>query len=298
MSAADISRNFGDWQSKALQHPVTITHHGRPRLMLVSVEAFEKEQTEFSTKGQTVAFSAQHQTVIDQMKEAYYALDANLLVIEANAGAERYFAMTREALIGNDLRDLFPETRESLVWGRYRHVMLTGEQTEFRVKASIRGRPRMNIRAFPYDGGGVGVMFSPAQAEEEASMLQKRGAALLGAIACEPALSVAVLNARGGLELMDEAFCALTGFSRSQLETLTLAELVKIPDQTLLTRTMNATVRDDQPKAIDVTLLTRGGDAREVRLTMGAAAHDVAPEEVVVCAIDLNRLRQSSQTDV
>lgn len=34
VSAADVIRNFGLWQERALAGPITITHHGRARTVL------------------------------------------------------------------------------------------------------------------------------------------------------------------------------------------------------------------------------------------------------------------------
>ena len=290
VSAADISRNFGDWQSKALQWPVTITHHGRPRLMLVSVEAFKNAEPKREVDEPAAELSAQFRSVLSHIKEAFYALDQNFQVIEANAAAEDYFGLTREAMLGNDLRELIPHTRDSFAWDIYRRVMTTGELAEFKVKASIRGRPKLNVKAFPYDGGGVGVMFTSLEIADQESVLRKRGEGLFKALKCEPALSVAVLNGRGGIELASDAFCALTGFDRGQLETLTLAELVGAAERAPLVKALNEALREDAPTSIDVTLMTKAGGDKKVRLSLGAAAHDVVADEIVVCAVDVEMM--------
>jgi prevent-host-death family protein len=290
VSAADISRNFGDWQSRAMQKPVIITHHGRPRLMLVSVEAFKKAEADPQALSVAADVVTQFQSVLSQIREAFYALNKDFQIIEVNAAAERYFGLTRSAMLGKDFRQLIPHTRDSMAWDIYRRVMQTGEQAEFKINGSIRGRPKLNVKAFPFDGGGVGVMFTSNEIADQESLLRKRGEALFKALKCEPALSVAVLNSRGGIELADDAFCDLTGFRRDQLESLTLAELVGTAQRTLLMKAMNETLRDDVPKALDVALLTKSGDTKSVRLSLGAAAHDVAADEIVVWAVDVDRI--------
>mgnify|MGYP001111566096 FL=1 len=42
VTAAEIIRNFGYWQQQALSHPVTVTHHGRARVTLISTEEYER----------------------------------------------------------------------------------------------------------------------------------------------------------------------------------------------------------------------------------------------------------------
>lgn len=41
-TAADLQRNFSLWQDRALRTPVTVTHHGRRRLVLVSAEEYDR----------------------------------------------------------------------------------------------------------------------------------------------------------------------------------------------------------------------------------------------------------------
>lgn len=40
-TAAEVSRNFGRWQDQALAGPVVVTHHGRPRVVVVSAQQYE-----------------------------------------------------------------------------------------------------------------------------------------------------------------------------------------------------------------------------------------------------------------
>ena len=40
--AAEVQRHFALWQDKALRRPVVVTSQGRPRAMMISVEAFER----------------------------------------------------------------------------------------------------------------------------------------------------------------------------------------------------------------------------------------------------------------
>ncbi|MGB5093590.1 MAG: type II toxin-antitoxin system Phd/YefM family antitoxin [Parvibaculum sp.] len=40
--AADVQRNFSLWQDRALLKPVGITRNGRPRLVMMSVEEYQR----------------------------------------------------------------------------------------------------------------------------------------------------------------------------------------------------------------------------------------------------------------
>ncbi len=41
-TSADVQRNFSLWQDRALRHPIGITRNGRPRLVLLSIEEYER----------------------------------------------------------------------------------------------------------------------------------------------------------------------------------------------------------------------------------------------------------------
>jgi prevent-host-death family protein len=42
VTATEFQRNFGQYEDKALVEPVSITRHGRERVVLLSKEAFDK----------------------------------------------------------------------------------------------------------------------------------------------------------------------------------------------------------------------------------------------------------------
>ncbi|MGE0531368.1 MAG: hypothetical protein AB7G40_03200 [Hyphomonadaceae bacterium] len=41
VSSADFIRNIGYWQNEALRQPISITHHGRERLVLAAPDALQ-----------------------------------------------------------------------------------------------------------------------------------------------------------------------------------------------------------------------------------------------------------------
>jgi prevent-host-death family protein len=41
-TAADVQRNFGRYRDAARRSPVTVTHHGRPSVVIVAAEEYER----------------------------------------------------------------------------------------------------------------------------------------------------------------------------------------------------------------------------------------------------------------
>ena len=120
VSAADISRNFGEWQSKAMLKPVVITHHGRARLVLQSIEAFERGQNAGepgASHDEAQHVTARLRSLLGQIPEGFFAIDPDFRLTDVNRVGELYFGVAREDMIGRDLRDMVPETRRSVAWG-------------------------------------------------------------------------------------------------------------------------------------------------------------------------------------
>lgn len=289
VTAAEISRNFGEWQSRAMQVPVTITHHGRPRLMLLSIDLFNEtagpepggavEQDVAHTNGQLRA-------ILNQIHSGFMAFDKDLRVIDINPAAELFLGLARAELIGRDMRDLVPQSRTSIAWDFYRRVLQTGETLEFRVRSTLRSGPPLKVQAFPYDDVGVGVLFSNLSSQEEVRVLKERDDAMKAALQFEPAISLLRLNARGVIEEVDEHFCAMSGFSAAQLGGLMLTELANAKERPLLQRALNAAIREDMPKAVSAAIVTREGAEKRLRFNMSLVTHESVPEDVMVWAID------------
>jgi prevent-host-death family protein len=42
VTSAELQRKLGEIQDRALREPVTVTHHGRPRLVILSAEEYRR----------------------------------------------------------------------------------------------------------------------------------------------------------------------------------------------------------------------------------------------------------------
>ncbi|HEX2886722.1 type II toxin-antitoxin system prevent-host-death family antitoxin [Vineibacter terrae] len=41
-TSAEVQKNFGRYQDEARRHPVTVTRHGRPSVVIVAADEFER----------------------------------------------------------------------------------------------------------------------------------------------------------------------------------------------------------------------------------------------------------------
>ena len=80
ITSAEFQRNLGLYQDKALAEPVTITKNGRERLVLLSVEEYERLKRRDRRVGLTAELSDEWIEAVEKAKvpDQYAYLDAEL----------------------------------------------------------------------------------------------------------------------------------------------------------------------------------------------------------------------------
>jgi len=244
-TAAEISRNFGHWQDRAMQGPVLVTHHGRPRLVVLSAEEFVRIS---EGEGQTPVAEGDdmeqlsRENFIANMFEGFVFFDAELRV--------RYLNRVAVASMGRSLRDLVGKAVDSPEFGeagvvlaaRLRRVLRTGEVAQFEAKGFFNPHRYFESRAFPFQGG-VGVTFShltellDLRRDAEASLARGHAVDALGMV-CQ--LDV---NAMGFVETANAAFCNLLGVSLSQVLGAPLVDFVATPHRHEFAQAINAVMQ-------------------------------------------------------
>lgn len=289
VSAAEIGRNFGEWQSRALIAPVVITHHGRDRLILSS--ATDHEQAHASSadsSGETLAQERlQRAALLEHIQECFISFDGDFRVMHANHRAALYYSITLDSLRGRSMRDLKPFQADGIAWEYYaRMVRMTGEPVTFQVKSGLRQDSTLTIKAFPFDGE-VGALFSSTNPQEDAVRCLRQGDALSAALEADPDLSEVRLNSRGGITQVSESFVALSGFPKGQLLTLMIAEVLHPHDRPPVHRAFDAVMRDDSAASVEARLMVRDGAMRKLRLSFSAVPGDVHAASAIALVHDL-----------
>jgi len=235
--------------------------------------------------------SAQFQALLSQMKESFFAIDAEFRVVDVNPPAALYLGLPKEVLVGRDLREAVPGLRNSIAWDFFRQVMRNGEVKEFTTRGELHGQTRVRFRAFPYDGGGVGVIFGTVGEGEEAEMWRRRWIALSAGQQTRPYLSVISLNTRGSINAVDDSFCSLSGFRRDNLVGRSFTEMMQAHEVHAFMKALNAAVINERPQEAVVTLVTRDDADSLLDLRLSAVSNDTIAEEIVVSIVDLTQLK-------
>lgn len=284
VTAGEISRNFGQWQDRALGGPVIVTHHGRPRVVLVSADYYAtwKDDTAFHIgEADQPSFETSQSAILDHVAEAFMALNAQLHVTGVNHVFEALVGLSASQIVGRFWEELFPPIARSVMSEQLKRTLRTGEALDFEAPGDGPGVRRYAVRAFPYPGG-VAVLIQNRTAEREMLTQIHEAKALDSALSMLPQLMVLRLNVRGVLTTVDANFAKLIGFTTEELLACRLPDIVRPRDRPELTTALEAVLRGDRPAQLATTLLVKNGGELPVRLGVATVINDLVPDGLVI----------------
>lgn len=282
-TAGEVSRNFGQWQDVALTGPVIITHHGRPRVVLLSADRYASWNNLPAAGVNTDAHAAEtsREALLEQMAEGFIALDPTLRVTKVNPVFEALAGRSAGQLVGSGWSDLFPLPTQAVIAEQMRRVLRTGEAVEFEADSTVQPGRCYGVRVFPYPGG-VAALFANRTEEHSLRGRLRHAGAIQTATTALPRLAVARLNIRGVLAEMDKDFLRLTGFSGAELLDCRLTDIVRPSDRRALSQALEKVLQGGPAARVETALLVRAGDERPVELSLAPILHDGAADGVMV----------------
>lgn len=282
-TAGEVSRNFGQWQDVALTSPVIITHHGRPRVVLLSADRYAKWNDAAEVVGgadDSVAETGR-EALLEHVTEGFIALDAALRVTKVNPVFEALIGRSAARLVGASWADLFPLQSQAVIAEQMRRVLRTGEAVEFEADSTVQSGRCYGVRVFPYPGG-VAALFVNRTEEHALRNRLRYARAMRAATTALPRLAVARLNVRGVLAEMDDDFLRLTGFSNVELLDCRLTDIVRPADRRSLTQALEHVLQGGPPTRMTTALLVKAGDERPVELALAPVQQDGVVDGVMV----------------
>lgn len=282
-TAGEVSRNFGQWQDIALTGPVIITHHGRPRVVLLSAERFANwnETPEAAASLEDHTAETSREALLEHTTEAFIALDPALRVTKVNPVFEALTARSANHLVGANWSDLFPLPTQAVIAEQMRRVLRTGEAVEFEADSTVQPGRCYGVRVFPYPGG-VAALFVNRTEEHNLRGRLRHARAMRAATAALPQLAVARLNIRGVLAEMDDDFLRLTGFTHAELLDCRLTDIVRPLDRRNLTQALEKVLQGGSAARMSTCLLVKAGDERSIELSLAPILRDGAADGVMV----------------
>jgi len=286
VTAAEIIRNFGLWQAKALTEPVVVTHHGRPRLVLQSVESFEQARQPAVPAAAAPAedeAAVIFPSLLNHMTEAFAAYDAELRIVEMNLAYTRFFDLNRDDVIGRTFLEIFPDAERSITHDRLQRAVRTGQSFQFETQSTVQKGRRIAVNIFPYRGG-VGLLFTNTTDLARLSDNQDSYAALCEALCVHPAVAAARLDSRGRILGQHTKLALWLGMAEDDLLGARLYDLVVGKDRRRLQDAYELAWEERQPRDAEATFMQRGGEDVSLRLTFSPVVHDFAVQSALLVA--------------
>lgn len=270
VSSADFIRNIGYWQNEALRQPISITHHGRERLVLAAPDAFQTAGAEDDGNG-LAKLRADVAAVQENLGDGYLSFDAQLCIRHSNSVAEAFVGTSREDLEGASIVAALPQPLASILCDRVQRVIRTRQTERFEVGAPD-GR-HLALTVFPVAVGAAALMRNIT----ELHVLRRRmenGEAMQQAVRVHARAASIKLDARARVETVDETFTSWTGFSSADLAGHRILDLVAAGQRRESAEMIERVLREGQARSMAMTLLSKRGEEIEGMLALAPILTD------------------------
>jgi PAS domain S-box-containing protein len=269
VTAAEITRNFGMWQDRARDAPVVVTHHGRPRCVLLSANSFNAMRQPENLEARISQIGLEQSILAERIDAGFLVLDQLLNVTIANTFASMLFETARDMLTGARLSDLIPDFADSVVEAQLRRALRSREAIHTSV---VLNNQQMHLHAFAWPGG-LAMTIKPSEGEERSEQMEAENAAFRTLIQMDERVGVATLTVRGTLSKVDEGFASVTGLDAQRLQGTRMLELILRHDRALVGEAIEAVFRGSKRDSVDASLLNNNGEDVPIRILL-AALHD------------------------
>ncbi|HEX3366627.1 sensor histidine kinase [Phenylobacterium sp.] len=119
------------------------------------------------------SYEARLEAVLESVSDAFYALDADWRFVVFNRAAEEYFGVAREAVLGRDLWEVFPQGAGTPFEAYCRAAMNEAASTSFETSSRLRPDRVVELRIVPMRGGGVAISLTDITERKSADARQR-----------------------------------------------------------------------------------------------------------------------------
>lgn len=258
VSSAEFIRNIGHWQNEAMRQPISITHHGRDRLVLAAASAFKNATSpDAGVSAELATLKAASAAVLEHMDEGYLGFDSQGRITHANAVAESFIGAARDGLAGRTVFDALPDPMAAMLADRLTRVLRSRRAEAFECGA-FDGR-HAAIRVFPMPAGAAALL---SNITEQIALRREResGLALEHAVRAHERLAIIQLDAHSRIETVDAAFSAWSGFSAAELKGHRFADLIATRARRDLMAAFERALRESAAARAEIVLIGKRGD--------------------------------------
>jgi prevent-host-death family protein len=267
-TAGELGRNFGQWQDKAQTAPVIITHHGRPRVVLLSAEQYTLLQAGVSapeTPATPDRSEAEMAALLNHLPHGFLSFDQRLRIRSVNVAFEDMANRAAARLLGGLWEERFPAAA-AVIQEHLKRTLRTGETAEFEAIGAVRSELRYTIRTFSY-ASGVAMIIQNSTREWETAVRLEETAALRAALAALGHVASIRLNIRAAYVGVDGVFTASTGFELREIEGARFIDTIRPVDRRMVTDALEVALQRSESLTFATTFLAKGAKDRPVRVS-------------------------------
>lgn len=279
VTAAEIIRNFGHWQQQALESPLSITHHGRARVMLISAEEYERLASR--RPAAPPSDSLEMMQFIENCYEGFLAHDADLRLTQMNGVAENYFGSPKANWIGRRVDDPFRGPANPFIQSMMEKVLKSGEPAEYETDSKLFPGRRLCVRTFPYKDG-VASLFQNITERERLRTLAESSKATRLAVQQSGQVAVVKLDVRGWMDAVDHVFTAMTGFEANDLKGIRLINCVVPQDRRLVQQFFDQLSAQMKSGVFTASIIVKNGEERRFKIAVVPMLRDFNPKGVLL----------------
>ena len=277
---AELTRNFGRWQDRTSHGPVFVTHHGRPRVVLLSVEDYARIAATTPDASKT-ATDAASSLLIDRLDDGFIAFDEDETICRVNTAAALHFRRQPEDLVGVPLDRLRELPGSPVVIGYARRALLAGEVATVDAPSTRCPGEIIRVHVFPFPGGGA-CLFRNVMPQRRAAEVAAGQTALAEALDRHGAILHARLTVQGSFAEIGEAHARRLGFAVEQLCQIRFPDLLGLACRAKARALFDDVVQQGRAQAFDGRLLLEGVTERAVHIALAPIRGDFAIDGVML----------------
>ena len=119
------------------------------------------------------SYEARLEAVLESVSDAFYALDTDWRFVVFNRAAEAYFGVDRQAVLGRDLWEVFPQGLGTPFETYCRAAMKDGASASVETTSRLRPDRVVELRIVPMRGGGVALTLTDITERKSADARQR-----------------------------------------------------------------------------------------------------------------------------
>ena len=280
VTSAELVRQFGRWQDKVATEPLFVTHHGRERLVMLSMANYRSlldgdVDSELGGDGEQ-----RLEVLTDLVMQGFIAFDDTLTITRMNPVAACYLRGHRHGLVGRRLDDVYPGVANSLLETYLVRAARSGETGAFDAPSFAHNGDWLHLQTFPF-GNGAAVLFRSMGDEVEARRRSTAATASTAAAAAHGGIGHGWLSPRGTFTNVDGVLASMAGFEVAALGGVRLTDILPLKRRVEAAEQMEAVLGGNGPCAFDSEILVNRGHELPVRIGLADLRGDYANDGAV-----------------